>query len=200
MVKHLDKAFKASQGVPALEAYLLWHCITASGSTAAAVATMAEMAKALNITSCIFSLLFRKRCFKINRTVSPMSPIDLSQDLEIISNFLRGLSIGFFFAMMKIFGLVLTLAGSAAAVVDPMAILSCQSAYSDYTGDSDCDALVTLAKCFAVVSGVLFLLFFSFFPSCFHKKLSSRQLNFLDLACCAKIVRCSQTKHMSGAN
>ena len=129
-----------------------------------------------------------------------MSPIDLSQDLEIISNFLRGLSIGFFFAMMKIFGLVLTLAGSAAAVVDPMAILSCQSAYSDYTGDSDCDALVTLAKCFAVVSGVLFLLFFSFFPSSFHKKLSSRQLNFLDLACCAKIVRCSQTKHMSGAN
>jgi len=52
--------------------------------------------------------------------------------------------------MMKIFGLVLTLAGSAAADVDPMAILSCQTAYSDYTGDSDCDALVTLAKCFAV--------------------------------------------------
>lgn len=136
--------------------------------------------------------------FTISSSDSVADVADIS-DLEIISNFLRGLSIGFFFAMMKIFGLVLTLAGSAAADVDPMAILSCQTAYSDYTGDSDCDALVTLAKCFAVVSGFLFLLFFSFFPSCFLK-LSSRQLNFLDLACCAKIVRCSQTTHISGAN
>merc|ERR1719345_60617 len=50
---------------------------------------------------------------------------------------------------MKIIALTASLAAMAAAEVDVMGILACQTEYSAYDGDNDCDALVTLAKCFA---------------------------------------------------
>ena len=65
---------------------------------------------------------------------------------------------------MKILGTLATLAVAQAqtkAAVDPLAIMTCQSVYSNHEGDNDCDALVTLAKCFAIVS--FSFLFFSFF-------------------------------------
>jgi len=54
---------------------------------------------------------------------------------------------------MKILGTLATLAVAQAqtkAAVDPLAVMTCQSVYSNHEGDNDCDALVTLAKCFAI--------------------------------------------------